>query len=120
MMSRYIVIGRSSTPSGGQVGSRAAEPLSVTRAAGQAPRRPLGDASGRAGAAETLSADASGGAEALSVTEVAPLGGDHRGAAGVGGCDDLLVAHGAARLDDRADARVDRELRAVGEGEVGV
>ena len=47
-------------------------------------------------------------------------GRDHRHPRGVRGGDDLLVAHRPAGLDDRPDAGVDRELRAVGEGEEGV
>ena len=54
------------------------------------------------------------------VLEVAAVREDHRDAGGVGGLDDLVVALRAARLDDRRDARVDRELRAVGEREEGV
>ena len=54
------------------------------------------------------------------MAEVAAVGRDHRDARGIDGGDDVLVAHRAARLDDRRDARVDRELRAVGEGEEGV
>src|SRR6202050_3957270 len=63
---------------------------------------------------------AAGRTRRLSVAEVAYSGGDHRRAGCVDGRDDLLVAHRAAWLDDRADARVERQLRTVGEGEVGV
>lgn len=45
-----------------------------------------------------------------SVPEVAPVREHHRDAGGVGGLDDLVVADRAAGLDDRGDARVDREL----------
>ena len=51
------------------------------------------------------------------VLEVAAVREHHADAGRVGGFDDLVVAHRAARLDDRGDARVDRELRAVGERE---
>ena len=54
------------------------------------------------------------------VLEVPAVGEDHRDAGGVRGLDDLGVALGAARLDDAGRARVDRELRAVGEREEGV
>ena len=54
------------------------------------------------------------------MAEVAEVGGDHRHAGRVDGGHDLLVAHRPAGLDDRADARVDRQLRAVGEREVRV
>src|ERR1700732_2770593 len=54
------------------------------------------------------------------VPEVAANGGGHPHACGGDGRADVPVAHRAAGLDDRADARVDRELRAVGEGEEGV
>jgi hypothetical protein len=45
-----------------------------------------------------------------SVPEVPSVREHHRDAGGVGGLDDLVVADRAARLDDRGDARVDREL----------
>src|SRR5215204_1388527 len=52
-----------------------------------------------------------------SMPEVAPAGEDH----GAAGCfdsgDDLLVALRPARLDDRRHARLERDLRAVGEGD---
>src|SRR5215218_7355237 len=55
-----------------------------------------------------------------SVLEVATACEDHRDTGRVGGGDHLGVPHRPARLDDRADARIDRELRTVGEGEEGV
>jgi hypothetical protein len=45
-----------------------------------------------------------------SVPEVAPVREHHRDTGAVGGLDDLVVADRAAGLDDRGDARVDREL----------
>ena len=45
-----------------------------------------------------------------SVPEVAPVREHHRDAGTVGGLDDLVVADRATGLDDRGDARVDREL----------
>ena len=54
------------------------------------------------------------------MTEVTDACGHHRHIRLVDGRDDQLVAHGPAGLDDRCHARVDRELRAVGKGEVGV
>src|SRR5439155_21422892 len=56
---------------------------------------------------------------APSVPEVAHAGEDHRGAAGVGGADDLLVARAATRLDDGGGARLERLLEAIGEREEG-
>ena len=52
-----------------------------------------------------------------SVEEVALAGEEHRHPGVAGGVDDLLIAHGSARLDDRRDARVDEHLGPVGEGE---
>src|SRR5436190_10961947 len=46
-------------------------------------------------------------------SEVPAAGEDHRDASLVGGGDDLLVALGPARLDDRLGAGVDRQLRPV-------
>src|SRR5271166_5231837 len=54
------------------------------------------------------------------VAEMAAVGGHHRGARRVDGGHHLGVADRAPWLDDRADARVHRQLRAVGEGEVGI
>ena len=51
------------------------------------------------------------------VTEVAPAGEGHRHARAVGRLDHLVIAHRAARLDDRPDPRLDRQLRPVGERE---
>ena len=48
---------------------------------------------------------------APSVAEVAAAGEDHRDAGRVGRRDDLVVAHRAAGLDDRGDARLDRRAR---------
>src|SRR5829696_3183088 len=55
--------------------------------------------------------------ETCLVAEVAPAGEDHRRAGGADGLDHLAVALRAAGLDQRRDARVERELRAVGERE---
>jgi hypothetical protein len=52
-----------------------------------------------------------------SVLEVPAVREDHRDAGLVGGLHDLGIALGAARLDDAGRARVDRELRPVGERE---
>ena len=54
-----------------------------------------------------------GDGSARSVPEVPAVGEHHRDPGGVGGLDDLVIAHRAARLDDRGDAGVDRQLRAV-------
>jgi hypothetical protein len=56
----------------------------------------------------------------VSVPEVAVLGEDHRHAGGVAGVDHVGVAFGAAGLDHRGGAGLDRQLGAVGEGEEGV
>ena len=52
--------------------------------------------------------------------EVAAAGEGHRRASLRDGCDHVLVAARATRLDDRRRARVEGDLRAVGEGEEGV
>src|SRR5215218_11209102 len=52
--------------------------------------------------------------------EVAVLGEDHRDAGVLAGLDHLGVAFGAAGLDNRGGAGLDRQLGAVGEGEEGV
>ena len=49
--------------------------------------------------------------------EVALAGENHGDASGVGGRDGLAVLHGAARLDDRPNARATRDLDAVRVGE---
>ena len=51
------------------------------------------------------------------MAEVAPAGEHHREAALVDRRDHFLVADRPARLDDRPNARLDRDLRAVGERE---
>src|SRR5215211_8403475 len=56
-------------------------------------------------------------ASVISVAEVAAVREDHNCAGGTHGADHLVVAARAARLDDRRDAGVERELRAVREGE---
>src|SRR4051812_50224692 len=55
-----------------------------------------------------------------SVLEVPLPRQDHRGAALVGQVDGLLVADGAAGVDDGGDAGVEQDRGAVGEGEEGV
>src|SRR3546814_8879780 len=53
------------------------------------------------------------------MAEVAHAGKHHRQAGFVGGGDNLLVADGAAGLDHRRRARLDRRQQAVGKGEEG-
>src|SRR4051812_1905315 len=55
-----------------------------------------------------------------SVAEVPPAGEDHRAPRDLDGGFHLVVAPGAARLDERPDPGVERDLRAVGEREEGV
>ena len=55
-----------------------------------------------------------------SVLEVPAVREDHADAGLVGRLDDVEVALGSARLDDRRDPRLDGELRTVGEREEGV
>src|SRR5471030_2493449 len=55
-----------------------------------------------------------------SVAKVAAVCGHHRDARAVGGGDHIRVPNRATRLDDRRDARRDRQLGAVGEREVRV
>ena len=52
--------------------------------------------------------------------EMTPSGEDHRKPLAVRGFDDLVVAHGAAGLDDGGYAGFGQRLHAVGEGEEGV
>src|SRR2546422_11714955 len=54
---------------------------------------------------------------AASVPEVAQTGEEHRHAVLVGGGDHVLVAHGAARLDHGAHARLGHDVEAVAERE---
>jgi hypothetical protein len=54
------------------------------------------------------------------VAEVTHAGEDHRQTGFVGGLDDLIVAHRAARLDHHGRASFDSGQQAVGEGEEGV
>ena len=63
---------------------------------------------------------AAGAGGVRSVPEVAAAGHDHHGARAVDGRDDLVVAHAAAGLDERADAGVEQHVDAVGEREEGV
>ena len=121
--------------------SRAPRPEMATCAPGRSltsPSQRLAETAGAASSAMPMAARAPGGAAwwrrrgrlavpgavrcarahaARLVLEVAAVREDHRDAGGVGGLDDLVVAHRAAGLDDRGDAGVDRELRAVGERE---
>src|SRR5438105_218149 len=76
------------------------------------PSRPVGGTRRRAAIVEA----ARRGRRSL-VPEVTLSGEDHRRAGLVDGGQDLLVADGAARLDDGRDARVQAHRRAVREGE---
>src|SRR5581483_12201989 len=74
----------------------------------------------------TLSASASSStkqseaARWASVLEVTHTRKDHRDVVLVGGSDHFVVAHRAARLDDRSHPRLRRFVNAVAEGEEGV
>ncbi len=54
------------------------------------------------------------------MAEVAHAGEHHGHAALVGGVNDFLVAHGAARLGDAGSACIDHHVQAVAEGEEGI
>ena len=52
--------------------------------------------------------------------EMTPPGKDHREPVAIGSLDDLVVAYGAAGLDDGRYAGLCQSLHAIGEGEEGV